>query len=1099
MVKRGSHYICMFIIYLLIMPVLYSADAFAYFNAEIHGYDGITGFRRASSDITVINVTAGIPGQSIDESQIKLLTDPTQRFECIFNNETTLHECELVVPGNLPPGPHDYEVQLFNKDMTEAEPKQILTIVADNLPPDIHSFGLQRNGSDIYAEFRLSDRACEICNPQVCAGIDHAEILLNYQKVGEFFPDRVSCTIPLNRTRLNIPPTPGTTTKTICIDAYDRLGQKSSRCNEITMDFSPPQLVNASIWHGDDKLRFTKGEPIADVTLKAYITEESGLNISTLVADFSSLNARDEFSQIYRHIDMSDINRQRFEPSCIKESNTTYLCTWKNLLIYLPEGSSPEVRLSALDSFSNVMNDTFTLPFIFDDTGPLITGARTGIADDVGRYWVGKGNNTIYIDLEETGAGFDDKHLFLDFSSFGPQPFAEGNETLSPNECVPGWTCVFDLVNVVKEYSSGTVLPVNVVMESSDDAGNAVRGMTTMGFYYDNEPPEIVSVENSSVCPTAPDDIEITVTVSELYSGGVTAKASAPDLSADAFPIDEECEETETKGTWVCDIVIGNLFTYYTQGDINLTLTDRAGNSKTTTLHQEVCEAAPGVPPNVVRKVRKVKLFPPEGIDRKVADKVPFPLFWQPDPKFQSGNAEIQDIKIDNCNLSAGTASDLYILTPLNKENPMFGMKVGLDPAALSVENESAIVDSITVDCQLSLTVRSGRKVYQQPEIEVVEFEVPLYSTIFGELNESMQEELGNIEDKIKGKQSEIDSLAAWIDAFGWVCSIGQLMMKLVMIMQALKILLYAVGWVVAGVTWSVSNGGYVYYTPCLVVDYVTTALVTNLWQVDSLSFDSPGLYFKYLCGVMTCRFTEGSNFIELLGHLGRTNSGQYSGEVDGVDKEGKRNSFSREEINADVSQDDFWATAVWAGDNTFSAYRNLIVAKYTVCFPAQLYAKKKEKQILCMYRNCYKDLVAAGFSPEICQRLYEGRQCLYVDGAASKVTDIQAWEIILNGIIQTVLTQAPGTAASVGLRAAYCGYPQGLSTISLAMNADRVNCGLFPEAGLTYGWHALVCGAGIMTTLWTDIGDWLHWDDFGNVYDTSLGNPDYCELGDDE
>ena len=448
MIKRGSRYICMLLIYLLIIPVLYTADVFAYFSADVHGFDGINGFRRASSDVTVINITAGIPGERVDESQVKLLTDPTMRFKCEFDKETSLSECVLVIPGNLPPGPHDYEVQLFNKDMTEAEPKQSLTIVADNLPPDIHSFELQRNGSGIYAEFRLSDRACEICNPQVCSGIDRVEILLNYQKVGEFFLDAGSCTIPKTQTKLDIPPSPGTTIKTLCIDAYDRLGQKSSKCKDITMDFSPPQLINASVWKDNDIVRYIKGEPIADVTLKAYISEESGLNTSTLVADLSSLNARPEFSDVYRHIDMSEINRQRFETSCIKDSDTDYICTWKNLMIYLPEGGSPEVRLSAFDSFGNVMNETYALPFVFDNDGPVITGARTGIADGVGRYWVGKGNNTVYVDIEESGSGFKNKNLFLDFGSFGPQQSAGGNNILMANKCVPGWTCVFELISV---------------------------------------------------------------------------------------------------------------------------------------------------------------------------------------------------------------------------------------------------------------------------------------------------------------------------------------------------------------------------------------------------------------------------------------------------------------------------------------------------------------------------------------------------------------------------------------------------------------------------------------------------------------------------
>ncbi|MBN1544254.1 hypothetical protein JW898_02215 [Candidatus Woesearchaeota archaeon] len=1093
----------MFLIYLLIMPVLHSANVFAEFFSGISGYDRVAGFRRATEDVTIINASAFLGGETVEASQVKLITDPTRRFECSEPNVTGQVSCEMIIPGDLPPGPKLYEVQLFHADMTEAAPKIPLIIYVDNLPPTIHSFGLMRNGSDVLAGFQVSDKACEECSPEVCAGIKSVDFFLNYVDVGSFLPENHTCLVVMNGTKLEIAPAQGTSTKTICIEVNDNLNQKSSLCREIVMDFSPPQLINASLWLSNSPLKYNNGEPIENVQLKAYFFEESELNMSSIVADFSALNARPEFSGFYKNIDMNRARAEPFRVNCSNISKDTYVCTWSGLLVLLPSAATPDIKISASDNLSNVMNDSYTIPIIFDNTKPLISSIRSGIADERGRYWVGTGNNTIFADIREEDSGFYDKKLFLDFASFGPQPFAGNKVVLAPNNCSEGWTCVYELVNVKKGPASGSLIPVSVAIGSIDDANNAVEGVTSTGFYYDAEAPQIIGIQNSSICPTAPDSIDITINVSERYSGGVRAEVSAPDLSTNVFPQSFDCEETDLAGIWTCDITIDNLVTFYVDGEINVTLIDRAGNRNTTTLKQEVCEAAPGTPPNVVKTVSSVNLFPNTGLDRKVAGVTAFPLFWQPNPKFDAGSGSIQDIKIDGCTIEGGEVSGAYMITPLNMEDPVFGMKVSLSEG-LSVENVSEMKDSAVVECKLSMIVRAGTKVYQEPETEIVSFGVPLYDTLFGEMNSTMRRKMQDIEDLIKNKESDIDSLQSWIDFAGWYCSVSEFVMKLMMVLQVLKVVLYALGWIVYGIARAFGSanpdqaGGNVYYLPCLIADYLTTTFITNLWQVNSLpntALTSPGYYNKLLCSAFTCRFTETTNFIELIGHLGRTDGGSFSGSVDGVNREGERNALSREDINPELDKGDIWLTVLWAGDNRFSAYRSYPIAKRTLCGPAQLYGLKKERQVLCMYRNCYRDLVAAGFSPEICDRMYAGRECLYVDGAAYRLVDDADWNKLFAGLFEWMMNQLAATGISIGLVSGNCGYPTGLDDVSNTYNDIQDNCGSSADLALNHGWRALVCGIGVMSAMWIDLGDWMDWDDFRNMYDRSLGDPDFCSM----
>ena len=143
--KRGSHHICMFIIYLLIMPVLHSANVFAELNAGLYGQHKIPNFRRAVNDATTINLSASIKDEKVISSQIKLISDPTRPFRCTAANISETIYCRMTIPGDVTPEAHTYEIQLFKTDGTAAEPKKSLTIYADNLAPKIHSFGLVRN------------------------------------------------------------------------------------------------------------------------------------------------------------------------------------------------------------------------------------------------------------------------------------------------------------------------------------------------------------------------------------------------------------------------------------------------------------------------------------------------------------------------------------------------------------------------------------------------------------------------------------------------------------------------------------------------------------------------------------------------------------------------------------------------------------------------------------------------------------------------------------------------------------------------------------------------------------------------------------------
>jgi hypothetical protein len=930
----------------------------------------------------------------------------------------------------------------------------------------------------------------------------------------------------LNHTNLSIPPAPGTAKKNICMEVYDRLQQKSSQCMDITMDFSPPRLLNASLWLGSSQLKYTKGEPMGNIRLEAYISEDSALNISSIVADFSSLNTRPEFSNFYKNIDITRTVAEPFRGNCSNVSEGLYKCVWAGLLILIPAGASPSVSIAVYDNLSNFMNSSYNIPIVFDNTRPAITAIRSGIADDRGRYWVGAGNNTIYVDILETGSGMADKKLYLDFSSFGQQQYAGNKVVIAPNNCTEGWTCIFDLINIKNIHNSGDLLSVSVSASSVDAASNMVEGVTTAGFYYDKDAPQIISIQNSSICPTFPDSIDITINVSERYSGGVRGEVSAPDLSTDFFPQEFDCEQTETAGIWTCDVSINNLVTIYTKSTVNITLIDRAGNRNTTALSQEVCEAAPGTPPNVV-KVTKCDVLPATGIDRQISERIPFPIFLRPTFSTAGSSTSIQDVKVNGCFAEYGELSDTYILDELNFVNPLVGTKVKLSSAGLNT-SAGGNIESMDITCELEMIVRAGTKVYQQAEMENFTCEdVPLHGTVFGGINASLNATLNDLAAQIRNKEDEISDYEDWVDVLGAICTIAQLVVKITMALEMLREVLWLallIPYLIPQLRNTVDS---FFKSTCRIIEYISGYVSTLLWNVDSdiiftsiwgggNALKSTGFYIKLLCGIMTCQLTEKNTWVELIGgtvgwESSPYGSDSYSKFVEGTESMGEDNVFPQgDESDPTSIPGDVYKVI-------FSAYRCKEMSVWGLCLPGYLYALRKERQLLCMKRNCYRDYVSAGFSPYICDWMHSGRQCLYVTSAAYKVSGDSVAGRIAQGIVEYLLVAAANSGISIGLRELGCAYPWGINNWDNIGSGVDAECGQSADSAATstasddaeepeppaFGdtdfiskWKHHVCGLILATTMWMDVGDWLDGSDWDwNYYNKGLEDPDYCSM----
>ncbi|MFC1741283.1 hypothetical protein ACFL3V_01985 [Nanoarchaeota archaeon] len=1060
MLKRGSHYICMFLIYLLIMPVLHSAGVFADMNANAYGMDNIPSFRRSTNDVTILNVSASIAGEEVTPLQIRLIGDPSRVFQCSQGNISETVFCTTNIAGDIPPGPRQYGLQLYRQDGSPEGPQLVVPIMVDGDTPNIHSFYVTRNESNISVTYSASDTACSSCAQDTCAGISRVAFLIDYVTVGEVLPEGTECLLVENWTTLDVPQAPGTTQeRNVCMEIFDRLGQRTQECKNVTMDFSLPTLLGASVWVGNRLLKYSQGDPISNVRIQVNISEDEGLNISTIVADFSGLNYRPEFADAYKNVQMSD---PIFQGGCHNISTGLYGCNWTGILAIIPDDFIPEVRIIAEDINGNKMNSSVILPVIYDDTQPEIVSIRSGIADDNARYWVGAGNNSIYVDIIENESGFSDRKLFLDFSSFGEQTYAEGHTNLFPNNCTEGWMCNFNNIVVDPTKTVGDILSLFVTAGSTDNARNMIRGVTSAGFYYDPEPPEIISVVNSSICPTALDEISIAMNVSEHLSGGVKVEVSASRLSTNNFPMEFDCEESDVSGVWLCDFEIDNLVTIYTDDVINITVIDRAGNRDTTSVTQEVCESTPGTPPNVVSVMTSAQL-PSNGLDRKIASGFPHPFFYT--AVFLTSAGQIQDMKMGSCTAENASiiGTDIVSLVPFT--SALIGTKIQL----AGIE-DALTVNELVVTCDFSFIIRSGTKVYELPEEDTVTFGIPLYNFPLGYVDQAIFDKIEDIDEEIDGLESTIDALDIVNKIFGTFCTLGQIIEMLVIAMQVIKA-------VAAGLlAWWWPSA---YQAICMGLDQASNSAM--LWAYNPFilaitipaSYAASGIYIRLFCAYYTCELIDSANFIESITYTGAARGNSYRYNFDDENIEPERNAAVHIPFASAFSE------------FNYDPYRSVDVAWAFVCIPGILYNYKKSRQLKCLYRKCILDRAAAGFSTDVCDELHKIRECIYIESAPIKAIGWGKYFLWIQALSELFFRSAVEFGSLASLVILGCPY------LFLPV-LDPISARCYPGAQPM----GVACGGILSAGIWLEMGKMadLMLDPLDlNRYSRDLEDPDFC------
>ncbi|MFH1064801.1 MAG: hypothetical protein V1729_06980, partial [Candidatus Woesearchaeota archaeon] len=477
------HNIAMFMIFLIITMPIYASSAMAATinDIQVYGKYNINGYR-GQTDTTIINVSATITeDSSIEPNQVKILEDPTKPFDCTLSDPiTALFSCMAEYPENsLPPsaGTLKFTVQIYNDVGSQLGAPKQAKVTVDALPPKIHSDLKYTPKSEglVEASYHVEDIACEGSGCSgLCAGVgtvvfsSSGAILAANQSFNSVCEQRGV----MNLTGLVVGGE--VTTKQICIDVTDKFGQADTRCDEVELDTKPPEITGMALYMPDDtQITFTNGQPIGGAKLRINITENSGLydsvtkEINKIHVNISGLSDRPEHEATY--------GSKSITCELVSGETIKYTCTALGLFLIVGTARTIPVKVYAQDVYENVLSETRSLDIRFDNSPPVATSIYSNFINDKGEFWVAEENNTILMDISESGSGMANANVFMDFTDFGPQrsPTIEGQNRqgiLHPNVCDPGWICKWFWISTDK--LSKTKLYLTPQGGSRDDAEN---------------------------------------------------------------------------------------------------------------------------------------------------------------------------------------------------------------------------------------------------------------------------------------------------------------------------------------------------------------------------------------------------------------------------------------------------------------------------------------------------------------------------------------------------------------------------------------------------------------------------------------------------
>ncbi|HZX45374.1 MAG TPA: hypothetical protein VFF28_06870 [Candidatus Nanoarchaeia archaeon] len=747
--------IAMFMIALILSIPFYSAAAFAGLsNAAIRSpnSDDPPNYIRKTGTNT-ISVDAYIEGAAeIDPSQVRLTQKEGSPFEdCQLGLNGKKWRCTYPIESSsLPNGDFQRMVFLLNKSGSDEGSIRIKGI-KDAVGPEITSFTASQatiGKGTITFNYDITDYMSE-ADSSNCIGLKDIIFTAGaYTNPIEINSQSGECTYSDTFTEdIEKITKQSSGNITIRAIAHDNFNQQS-KIKELSLkiDRQQPQIKEGTFRLLDDNnkdIRFASGTQAAKASIEVADTD-----LALVKADFTSLSPRNYV----------------MDAECQQG-----VCTWSGISV--SKGGTHQVKITAQDSLGNEQPATILYQIDIDDQKPDVKGLKSNHQDSEGKNYLGKADNQLIYQIEETGVGFGKRNIYLDLRNLGlGENVQAGNCTKTDSS----WSCYWKLPAL---SASDGAKQIFIRPHSTDDLGNEITGILENEIIVDTIAPKIGTIESSKEAVRG-QPLIFTFTASDqnpLIVYANTSKISAVALHTGT------CQES-------CRIEITDLVPSYTVQEIPITAQDVAGNQAEKKSRITILQADANTTPSFYR-IERIEVIPPK-VDKQVISQIPVNIFVHAELE-GIGSAEI----ISKTVVCPAMADYLAGTSIIGEEDTYIGLKLN---------QRAATLPSVPIACSLRLLVKDNKNVYSKYEEENITAQLELYGNSLGDLTETTKSKLDSINQEISNTEDAIKSYEKWIKTWGIWCQISEGLGFYSSLVQTIKSAI----WMVLAAKWAACAAG---------------------------------------------------------------------------------------------------------------------------------------------------------------------------------------------------------------------------------------------------------------------------------------------------
>lgn len=966
-----------FMIFLIISLSIYSASVMGYYlNVETTGTaDGISHIVR-EKDTLNIKVRTDAPVKNTDPRYVKFIQGTRTLSFNSCGAEGTETVCRYSESGSYSGGRYDFYVDVRNDQSRSLVSQDSYYIVDTKSPTVALSAGrdaMQGTEKGFSFDYTVTD-------PSPCSGLVSTQVYVDSQKKSETILNGTcsnTSSIFVSKNSL------GQGSRQICIYGKDRVSLSGSACSNVIVDTKEGKINTAYLQDASGNQMSYFSDISKDVTFVINLTDDGvGFAGKKVYADLSGLNHDAGYG-----IEQMD--------DCQNMGSTIWTCT-KAVTVKISASTSASVKINATDDSGNQAATTKSIALNYVNSAPSVDDVYTDHMDSLhNKSYFGRTNritakiasqapiDTITADAYYTGVLDEDKPAtFMGCSGSGtvkyctfeyalPETVIEGSiNTL--NVVLNGQDALGTTFTSSKTFIVDLTAPkmndayffgpnknylingdnVNFILNTTDDTSAIDNSKTYVTFHFFSD------YTRPGVCTQFDEHSECTIPLNTIPAGAIEINGTFTDIAGNSQSFN-----------------ISNITLVYNDGTSEVYLKD----------YSQIYQSMATSGEDVWKLNLDQSTLSPNLIDRQIAaaiDGMTLTIFGIIDYSTTNTQAQIFTSEIMSCDSPYIENDALSLLgMPGNQLKYIIAMPL--------YQNGIAGLNSLNITCNVSTTSILNNKNMTMPEIDTIRADVSVYNNPMGELDESIQNTMADINHTITNDLFDMVGKAQkLIDSSKTLCSVVSLLVGvnqvITPIFEFLKLNVYTTSAAAAPGTLgkavdlsTYSLFGYV-NKYCMVIN-------CNLGILDAFGKQSDSKE-----GLM------GASWSKVCG-MSQDEKAVY-GQTPGAD-------------NADTFMSWWFQSA--------GVKNSLVLSTVCLCLPGIIYNLNKYRQIECQYLSCLKS-TAYGTPKYVCDQTREYMKCKYVYG---EIFQLIPFAPILNAIGQ-LIKKAFSNLATLGttvFKLAFC------------------------------------------------------------------------------